>query len=124
MQQVRQAQSHSKKLLDGLYQDLTENLISRDEYTSMKAHYREQCAEYGRQADKLEGEKRSLERYGPDNPMFAVCRNYQGAELSEELIHTLIASIKVYDNDRLEIKLVYQDEFLELSRFWEVGGAL
>lgn len=65
-----------------------------------------------------------MERYGPDNPMFAVCRNYQGAELSEELIHTLIASIKVYDNDRLEIKLVYQDEFLELSRFWEVGGAL
>lgn len=124
IQQVRQAQSRSKKLLDGLYQDLAEGVISRDEYTSMKVHYREQCAEYDQKMAELEEEKRSLERYGPENSMFAVCRNYQGAELSEELIHALVASIKVYDNDRLEIKLVYQDEFLELSRFWEGGGAL
>lgn len=122
IQQARQAQSRSKKLLEGLYQNLAEGIILQDEYTSMKAHYREQLGEFGRQIAELEAERRSMERYGPHNPMFAACRNYQGAELSEELIHALIASIDVYDDSRLEIKLVYQDEFAEVSRFWEGGG--
>lgn len=88
----------------------------------MKAHYREQCAGFDRQMAELETERRSLERYGPQNPMFKVCRDYQGAELSEELIHALIAGIDVYDDSRLELKLVYQDEFAEVSRFWKGGG--
>lgn len=124
IQQARQARFRSKVLLDGLYQQLNDGLISRDEYTSMKSHYREQCAGYDREISELEEESRSLERYGPQNPMFVVCRRYHDVELSEELIHDLIASIKVYDDSRLEIELVYQDEFLELSRFWEGGGVL
>ena len=63
-----------------------------------------------------------MERYGPQNSTFVVCRNYQETELSEELIHALIASIDVYNDSRMEIKLVYQDEFAEMSRFWEGGG--
>jgi len=121
-QQVRQAQSRSKKLLEGLYQNLVEGIISQDDYISMKTHYREQLVEFGRQIAELEAERRSMERYGPQNLMFSVCRNYQGVELSEELIHALIASIDVYDDSRMEIKLVYQDEFAEMSRFWEGGG--
>ncbi|ANU55388.1 recombinase family protein [Acutalibacter muris] len=122
IQQAQQAQSRSKKLLEGLYQNLAEGVISREEYASMKAHYREQCAGFDRQMAELETERRSLERYGPQNPMFKVCRDYQGAELSEELIHALIAGIDVYDDSRLELKLVYQDEFAEVSRFWKGGG--
>ena len=122
IQQARQARSRSKKLLEGLYQNLAESIISREEYTSMKAHYREQCARFDRQMAELDAERRSVERYGPQNPMFEVCKRYQGADLSEELVHALIASIEVYDDNRLEIKLVYQDEFAEISRFWKGGG--
>lgn len=123
IQQARKARSRSKNFLEGLYQNLAEGVISREEYVSMKAHYREQCAGFDRQMAELEAERRSLERYGPQNSMFKVCRDYQGAELSEELVRALIASIDVYDDSRLEIKLIYQDEFAEVSRFWKGGVA-
>lgn len=52
--------------------------------------------------------------------MFEACRPFYQAEmLTEDLLQALIARITVYDNDRLDIELVYRDEFLKVASFLE-----
>ena len=59
-----------------------------------------------------------LDRCGPGNPMFAAYRALQSADvLTEELIHTVISRIEVHEDNRMDITLAYQDDFLMLSRF-------
>lgn len=55
--------------------------------------------------------------------MFAVCQTLRNTEgLTEELIHLLVSRIEVHDGNRLDIKLVYQDEVEALLRFLREGG--
>ena len=117
--------SRNMTLLEGLYAQLVEGVIEREEYLSMKEHYQAEYLKAKERYDALNGEARELLDCGPANPMFAACRPfYQSETLTEDLIQALIARITVYDNDRLDIQLVYQDEFLKVASFLEgVTGA-
>ena len=42
--------------------------------------------------------------------------------MRQELIHLLVSRIEVHDGNRLDIKLVYQDEVEALLRFLREGG--
>jgi len=107
-------------LLEGLYARLVEGIIERDEYLSMKEHYQAEYQETKERYDALKKQEQDILRCGPANPMFDACRPlYQSEELTEELIRALIEKITVHDNSRLDIKLVYQDEFLMVARFLE-----
>ncbi len=115
--------SRNAALLEGLYERLAEGIISRDEYISMKEHYQQQYQKAKETCDALKEQERGILRCGPANPMFEICRPlYQASALSEELICALIARIEVHDRNRLDIKLVYQDEFLMVARFVEEVG--
>ena len=76
-------------------------------------------------SDSLNKEAQDLLHCGPANPMFEACRPfYQAEALTEDLLQTLIARITVYDCNRLDIKLTYQDEFQRVASFLEgVMGA-
>jgi len=112
--------SRSMTLLEGLYTRLVEGVIDRDEYLSMKEHYQAEYQETKERYDALKKQEQDILRCGPANPMFDACRPlYQSEELTEELIRALIEKITVHDNSRLDIKLVYQDEFLMVARFLE-----
>ena len=92
----------------------------RDEYLSMKEHYQSEYLKAKERYDALKGEAQDLLHCGPANPMFEACRPFYHAKmLTEDLIQALIARITVYDNDRLDIELVYQDEFLKVASFLE-----
>ena len=120
--QVKQEQARSQNLLDGLYQHLIEGMLTREEYLSMKGHYQERFDDATLRLDDLNSQLQQLERYGPSNPMFAVCRVLCNTEgLTEELIHLLVSRIEVHDGNRLDIKLVYQDEVEALIRFLREG---
>ena len=120
---VKQEMTRSQTLLDGLYPHLVEGMLTREEYLSMKGGYQEQYAAAALRLEEQETQLRQLERYGPSNPMFSICRTLQNTDtLSEELIHLLIARIEVHDGNCLDIKLVYQDEVDALLRFLEEGG--
>ena len=45
---------------------------------------------------------------------FAICRGEK--ELTDELAHALIERVEIYSDNRVEIKLRYQDEYRELVR--------
>ena len=107
-------------LLEGLYAQLVDGVIERDEYLSMKEHYQSEYIKAKERYDALKGEAQDLLHCGPANPMFEACRPFYHAKmLTEDLIQALIARITVYDNDRLDIELVYQDEFLKVASFLE-----
>lgn len=117
---AEQELARCKMLLDGLYPNLVNGMISRQEYTSLKERYLVRRDKAAAHWEELNARRRELERYSPANPMFEAHRMLRGAEeLSERLIHDLIARIEVHDSNRLDIKLVYQDEFLMLTRFVE-----
>ena len=89
----------------------------------MKGHYQKRFDDATLRLEELDAQLQQLERYGPSNPMFAVCRALRNMEgLSEELIHLLVARIEVHDGNRLDIKMVYQDEVEALIRFLREGG--
>ena len=120
---MKQEQSCSQNLLEGLYQNLVEGLLTREEYPSMKAHYQKRYDDATRRLEDLNTQLQQLERYSPSNPMFAVCRTLRDTEgLSEELIHRMIARIEVHDENCLDIKMFYQDEVEALLRFLREGG--
>ena len=117
--------SRNMTLLEGLYAQLVDGVIERDEYLSMKAHYQAEYLKAKERYDALKGEAQDLLYCGPANPMFEACRPfYQVESLAEDLMQALIAKITVYDGSRLDIQLVYQDEFLRVADFLEgVSGA-
>ena len=117
--------SRNMTLLEGLYAQLVDGVIERDEYLSMKEHYQSEYLNAKGRYEVLKGEAQNLLCCGPANPMFEACRPfYQVESLTEDLIQALIARITVYDGSRLDIQLVYQDEFLRVADFLEgVTGA-
>lgn len=116
--------SRYKTLLDGLYPSLVGGVISRHEYGALKERYQACRGEAEARLEKLKAEQREIERYGLSNPMFAAAHMFDNAgELSEELIHTLIARIEVRDGGLLDIKLMYGDEYAKLARFIEEAQA-
>lgn len=119
-EEAEQELSRCTAFLDGLYPNLVSGVISRQEYASLKERYLARSSAAEARLEELKVKQRELMRYSPANPMFEAHRMLRGAtELSEDLIHTLIARIEVHDDNRLNIKLVYQDEFLALTRFVE-----
>lgn len=107
-------------LLDGLYPNLISGMITREEYDSLKKHYLECSGVSEAHLEELKAKEQELAMCGPENPMFEVHRMLRGtAGLSEELIHALVARIEVHNGNRLDIKLVYQDEFVMLTQFVE-----
>lgn len=112
--------SRYKTLLDGLYPSLVSGIISRQEYSALKDRYQTHHSESASHLEELNARWKELDRYGPSNPMFTAARMFYGAgELSEELIHAMIARIEVRDGNRLDIALVYGDEYIKLTRFAE-----
>lgn len=112
--------SRNAVLLEGLYQRLVDGIITRDEYVELKNYYQAQYREAEAQYQSIKGREQELLRCGPNNAMFSACHHQHKIEdLTEELVHSLIDRIEVHDSNRLDIKLVYQDEFLAVTRFLE-----
>ena len=116
--------SRYKTLLDGLYPSLVSGIITRQEYGALKERYQTCHGEAATRLEELKAKQNELERYGPSNPMFAAARMFDDAgELSEELIHALIARVEIRDGNLLDIKLMYGDEYAKLTGFIEEARA-
>jgi hypothetical protein len=71
----------------------------------MKGHYQERFDDATLRLADLGAQLQQLERYGPSNPMFAVCQTLRNTEgLTEELIHLLVSRIR---EPQLQFRMVY-----------------
>lgn len=114
--------SRYKRLYDSLYQNYVDRLIDEHEYTEMKQQYRAEMERAQVRLDALKQQQTVLKSQATDNPWLRQFSKFSSAtELTEEIVHALIARIEVDSYDHIEITLRYRDEYQRLRELLELS---
>lgn len=116
-----------QKLLMSLYENLTEGIIDREEYTRLKASFTSRADEAEKQMDALRENLKEIQNHGTENAWMNEFTKWQGlTSLDRAVVVALIDKILIHSNDVVEIIYRWQDEFawqldiLRSSRLQEV----
>lgn len=116
-----------QKLLMSLYENLTEGIIDREEYTRLKASFIARADEAEKQMDALRENLKEIQNHGTENAWMNEFTKRQGlTSLDRAVVVALIDKILIHSNDVVEIIYRWQDEFawqldiLRSSRLQEV----
>ena len=116
-----------QKLLMSLYENLTEGIIDREEYTRLKASFTARADEAEKQMDALRENLKEIQNHGTENAWMNEFTKRQGlTSLDRAVVVALIDKILIHSNDVVEIIYRWQDEFawqldiLRSSRLQEV----
>jgi hypothetical protein len=103
----------------GLYTDLKKNIITQDDYVSLKSGYTEQAAVLSQQITSLKAELKNLETQETmQNEWLERFRRHRNIDsLNRQLVTELIDVIYVHENRSITIRLKYQDEFEKIFEF-------
>ena len=117
-----------QKLLMSLYENLTDGVIDRDEYTRLKASFTARADEAEKQMDALRENLTEIQNHGTENAWMDEFKKRQGlTSLDRAVVVALIDRILIHSNDTIEIIYRWQDEFawqldiLRSTKLQEVG---
>lgn len=101
------------KLLISLYENLADNIITRDEYTKLKQNYSVRAEEAERQMNALQDALTDLrEKGGSGKAWMEHFRKYENlTELDRSAVVSLVDRILVHADKYVEIRYRWQDEF-------------
>jgi DNA invertase Pin-like site-specific DNA recombinase len=113
---LRKKLESKQSLLSGLYIDLKEGLLSQEDYTDHRAMLSKDIEAIKTQLAELEIAKNETENsfIGEMKWKFLIQRFYEATEMSEEMADAFIESMKLHEDNSLDIKLSYMDEFATL----------
>lgn len=101
-----------QKLLMSLYENLTEGIIDREEYTRLKASFTARADEAEKQMDALRENLKEIQNHGTENAWMNEFTKRQGlTSLDRAVVVALIDKILIHSNDTVEIIYRWQDEF-------------
>ena len=101
-----------QKLLMSLYENLTDGIIDREEYTRLKASFTARADEAEKQMDALRGQLEDIHNHGTENAWMNEFIKRQGlTALDRAVVVALIDKILIHSNDVVEIIYRWQDEF-------------
>lgn len=101
-----------QKLLMSLYENLTDGIIDREEYTRLKASFTARADEAEKQMDALREQLEDIHNHGTENAWMNEFIKRQGlTTLDRAVVVTLIDKILIHSNDVVEIIYRWQDEF-------------
>ena len=101
-----------QKLLMSLYENLTEGIIDREEYTRLKASFTARADEAEKQMDALRENLKEIQNHGTENAWMNEFTKRQGlTSLDRAVVVALIDKILIHSNDVVEIMYRWQDEF-------------
>lgn len=101
-----------QKLLMSLYENLTEGIIDREEYTRLKASFTARADEAEKQMDALRENLKEIQNHGTENAWMNEFTKRQGlTSLDRAVVVALIDKILIHSNDVVEIIYRWQDEF-------------
>ena len=117
-----------QKLLMSLYENLTDGVIDRDEYTRLKTSFTARADEAEKQMDALRENLTEIQNHGTENAWMDEFKKRQGlTSLDRAVVVALIDKILIHSNDTIEIIYRWQDEFawqldiLRSTKLQEVG---
>lgn len=101
-----------QKLLMSLYENLTDGIIDREEYTRLKASFTARADEAEKQMDALRETLTEIQNHGTENAWMNEFIKRQGlTSLDRAVVVALIDKILIHSNDVVEIIYRWQDEF-------------
>lgn len=104
--------SNLDMLRERLMRDLLAGILSKEDHDRMKQKYAQERQELDKRIAQLQKtQRREKELLTTRNPWLTAFRQHTGEiQLTDKLVHTLVERITVYENNRVEICLKYQDE--------------
>jgi len=108
--------SNKKSMFSGMYVELKEGLLSQEEYTQTRRILSDDIAALEQRLAELEGVKIETEEQvnGSRKWKTYISRYYDAAEMTAEMVEAFISEIRLNENNTLDIKLNYMDEFAEI----------
>ena len=120
---AQQALERSRMLYDSLYQNYVNHLMTEREFTELKRRYRADMEAAQKRLDEVTRQQQRELRQSVKNPWLTAFGHYRNAvELTEDLAHALIESVTIDANNRIDVRLRYQDEYCELAQLLEQKG--
>ena len=108
-----------------LYQNYVEQLMTEQEYVTLKASYKAEAEEAERLIAALEQEQRESKVYTTENRFLTEFRSFMGTDtLTKEMASALVERIYVDADRNIDIRLRYRDEYMALLKFIEGRAAV
>lgn len=125
LEAARRTLKRSQSLYDSLYQNYVEQLMTEQEYVTLKARYKAEAEEAERMIAALEQEQRESKIYTAENRFLTEFRTFMGADtLTKEMASALVERIYVDAGRNIDIRLRYRDEYMALLKFVEGRAAV
>ena len=110
-------------MMVGLYPDWKSGVISQEEYLTLKADFQSKLNALDVSIAKL---RQTAEQYAGNpeekNEFLTHFRKYRNfAELTRPMLTELVHEIRIYEGNRIEIVLNFQDELQALSDYLDLN---
>ena len=125
LEAARRTLKRNQSLYDSLYQNYVEQLMSEQEYVTLKSRYRAEAEEAERLIALLEQEQHESKVYTAENRFLTEFRAFTGTDtLTKEMASALVERIYVDADRSMDIRLRYRDEYMALLKFIEGRAAV
>ena len=117
---AKRALKRCNGLYDSLYQSYVDQLMTEQEYMTLKRRYKAEAEEAERLIEALTRRKAAEAAHTPENPFLAAFGSFRGADvLTKEMAQALIERVYVDGDSNIEIVFRYRDEYKELCTYLE-----
>ena len=117
---AKRALKRCNGLYDSLYQSYVDQLMTEQEYMTLKRRYKAEAEEAERLIETLTRRQAAEAAHTPENPFLAAFGSFRGADvLTKEMAQALIERVYVDGGSNIEIVFRYRDEYKELCTYLE-----
>lgn len=118
IREKREELGKCEKLVIGLYRNYSEGILSASEYKEMKQIYTERIEHLQNAIDEIQQKiDESFDRGLTNNAWIEEFKSYRNIKcVNRQVLVNLVDKIIIYENQRIEIRFMYNDECLNLCR--------
>lgn len=110
---------HYRKMKLRLYEDLTEGIIDKREYTDFRNQYTASLDEKMETLERVRRESKEVRTAGETGKLWVrLFKQYEGfGELTRRILMSMVDRILIYEDHAVEVVFRYKDEFERVSEF-------
>lgn len=117
---AKKALMRYNSLYDSLYQNYVDQLMTEQEYMTLKRRYKAEAEEAERLIEALTRQQVAEAAHTPENPFLTAFGSFRDADaLTREMAQALIQRVYVDGDSNIEIVFRYRDEYKELCTYLE-----